>query len=237
MARGPQKNHSSIVQVAAVNRLLHSLPADLQSRLEPDLSTVTLASGDVLVELQSEMQHVYFPTSCLASAVVDFRNGNTIEATLIGTDGFVGVGALFGSATTPQRVIIQVPGEALQMDLNAFWRHLADARFRDALGSYAMKTFRIIGQSTGCVAFHPVEQRLARWLLMVQDAIEQEEFHLTHEFIGVMLGVYRPTVTVALKMLSQAGLVESRRGVIKVTDRHALEEAACECYKAQALRA
>ena len=217
------------------NRLLESLPWDLRQKLEPDLVRVDLRSGELLHEEGARIKAIWFPTSCLASGVVDYEQGASVEATLMGTDGFTGIGALLGSKVSLQKILIQVPGEALRMDVESFHSHLEDPRFREVLSGYAAQAYRIVGHSVGCVIFHPIEQRLTRWLLMVQDALEGDEFRLTQEFIGIMLGSHRPTVTLAEGILSEAGLVERRRGVIRLLDREGLMAAACECYEAQKL--
>jgi Mn-dependent DtxR family transcriptional regulator len=88
-----------------------------------------------------------------------------------------------------------------------------------------------IAQSAACNAFHPVQERLARWLLLVRDSMERDEFALTQDFIAVMLGVHRPTVSVAIRILESAGLIEHSRGRVRIVDSEALAQAACECYR------
>jgi CRP-like cAMP-binding protein len=213
------------------NRLLTSLPSDLLSRVRADLEPVSLDKDFTIMERGADFDAVYFPTSCLVSVVANFQSGDAIEAMLVGSEGFAGLPALFGTRTANVNAFVQIPGEAMRLDIEAFWRHLGDARFRDTLGRFVVMTVGRMAQSTGCVAFHPVEQRLARWLLMVEDAIEESEFTLTQEFIGIMLGVHRPTVTIATRTLENAGLIEHSRGRIKILNRQGLEEASCECYR------
>ena len=149
---------------------------------------------------------------------------------VVGADGFTGLTTLFGMRAAGTRAMVQIGGEALRMPIEPFEQHLADARLRQPLGVYASRTLSRIAQSTGCVAFHPIEQRLARWLLMVRDSLDREEFPLTQEFLSYMLGVHRPTVTIASRLLVNAGLIEHRRGVIRIIDPEGLEQASCECY-------
>jgi DNA-binding MarR family transcriptional regulator len=127
-------------------------------------------------------------------------------------------------------MFVQIAGSALRMESNTFRRHLDDPRFRAALGDYSASAFITVGQLAGCVAFHSAEHRLARWLLMVRDCVDRTTFPLTQEFIGVMLGVHRPTVTIAVRTLERAGLIEHRRGSVNILDGAGLEQAACECY-------
>ena len=135
-----------------------------------------------------------------------------------------------GVERTDATHIIQLPGDALVMPIKSFREHLADAAFREPVSSYVAKTLSIVAQSSACIAFHPVQERLARWLLMVQDCTERDKFALTQDFIAVMLGVYRPTVTLAMHALENAGLIHSTRGLIEIADRLGLEKASCECF-------
>ena len=214
------------------NRLLESLPGDLLQRFSADLELVSLSRDDVVMDPETPIEFVYFPTDSLISLVVSMQTGNTVEAMVVGTDGFTGITTLFGMRSPATRAIVQIGGEALRMPIEHFEQHLADARLRKTLGAYAARTFSRIAQSTGCVAFHPVEQRLARWLLMVRDSLDRKEYPLTQEFLSYMLGVHRPTVTIASRLLVNAGLIEHRRGVIRIADPEGLEQASCECYAA-----
>jgi len=213
------------------NSLLESLPPDLKQRIMSDLKPVEMPAHEVIAERGKPFQGIYFPRGCLISVVVNFENGSTIEAELVGKDGYTGIAALLGRENATSDMFVQVAGAALRMERKDFQFHLNDERFRATLGAYSATAFSIVGQLAGCVAFHPVEQRLARWLLMVRDRIDSTEFPLTQDFIAVMLGVYRPTVTTSVRTLERAGLIEHRRGMIRIIDGEALEQAACECYQ------
>jgi CRP-like cAMP-binding protein len=215
----------------AESRFLRALPGDLLDSMAGDLEAVDLKRGDVLLKAGELIEFVYFPTTCLVSMIVSLENGNTIEATTIGSNGFSGISVYLGRDTAAATCITQVAGEALRMRAAAFRRHLEDVRLRDHIGRYAAKILINIAQSTACIAFHPVPERLARWLLMVRDGLDEDEFLLTQDFLAVMLGVHRPTVTVAIRSLAAAGLVEHQRGRIRILDPDALMEAACECYR------
>lgn len=191
------------------NRLLLSLSPALLSRLQPDLTNLQMEASRVLMVAGDVMDFVYFPTTCMISMVVTLENGSSIEASTIGSDGFAAASALLGVERTDATHIIQLPGDALVMPIKSFREHLADAAFREPVSSYVAKTLSIVAQSSACIAFHPVQERLARWLLMVQDCTERDKFALTQDFIAVMLGVYRPTVTLAMHALENAGLIHS----------------------------
>ena len=128
--------------------------------------------------------------------------------------------------------MVQVPdGSIVKLSEKAFRRELAaHGSFHDLVGRYIQATIAQMMQSTACNALHHVQQRCARWLLMTHDRMHEQDFHLSHEFLAVMLGVQRPTVTVVAGNLQQAGLISYKHGVVKVLDRAGLEAAACECY-------
>lgn len=216
------------------SRFLQALPVELLARMEPDLEAITLERDEVLIQPGLALDFVYFPTSCMISVIVKLEDGNAIESTTIGNDGFSGIAAFLGNEVGDLTNMVQIPGEAMRMRVDAFRALLDDPGLRTHLGGYAARMFAAMGQSAACISFHAFHERLARWLLLVQDDIERGEFPLTQEFMAMMLGVHRPTVTIAIGMLQNAGLIEHRRGVIKITDRAGLIAAACECYPAKA---
>ena len=185
----------------------------------------------MLEQAGGPVQFVYFPLSCLASTVVILEDGSMAEALTIGKEGFVGASLYFERDTAELTTFIQIPGEALRLDAKLFQMSLEDARFRRVIGNYTGRALATVAQSTACMAFHPLQERLARWLLLVRDGLELDEFPLTQDFLAIMLGVHRPTVTIAVKILQTAGLIQHRRGRVRITDTEGLTSAACECYR------
>ena len=212
------------------NRLLDSLPDDLLKKLAPELESVSLHHAQVIYEDGAPINFAYFPTTCLLSVVVTLENGSSIEASTIGNDGFVGMPILMGGETARDKTIAQIAGNCLRISTKALLKFLEDDRLADCLGASALHAIRVYSQSAACIAYHALERRLARWLLMVQDGMQVAEFHLTQEFLGVMLGVQRPTVSIAVSSLESQKVIEHRRGRIKIMDRHGLEALSCECY-------
>jgi CRP-like cAMP-binding protein len=176
----------------ADSRFLNSLPADLKAAVSADLERVQLHRGDMLLAAHERIDFIYFPTSCLVSMIITLENGNTVEAATVGNDGFAGVSAFLGMERADITAVVQIEGEALRMRIADFRRFLADEHLRKTMGGFAAKTMATIAQSAACNAFHPVQERLARWLLLVRDSMERDEFTLTQDFIAVMLGVHRP---------------------------------------------
>jgi CRP-like cAMP-binding protein len=213
------------------NRLLAALPAREYDALLPHLERVHLDSGVIIYRPGEVPRHVYFPLTGIASLVVSMADGSMVEAGTVGREGLVGLTAFLGTDHGPLTTLAQVPGD---------FARLRAAPFRDAategtvlhtlLLRFTQAHYVLTAQSAGCNRLHPVEERCARWLLLTHDRAGADTFQLTQEFLGYMLGVRRPSVTVAAGMLQRAGLITYRRGVVTILDRPGLEEAACECY-------
>jgi len=214
------------------NRILANVPAHMHKALAAGLNEVALKQHDVLFERGGEIVLIYFPIGGLISMVVELTNGSTVEALTVGMDGFSDTAAFFGKDRATFKGIVQMSGAALTMPLAAFRSYLEVPAFRAVADMYVVQAVALMGQSAACLAFHPVEQRLARWLLEVQDRVETTELTLTHEFLAQMLGVQRPTATIAVNILVKADLITHRRGVLTIQDHQSLEEASCECYLA-----
>src|SRR5688572_2710258 len=157
-----------------------------------------------------------------------------VEVATIGREGMVGITAVLDE--NPVKSTSMVQGETdtcYRMKADAFRREM-DRRgvFYELLTHYAQALVGFIMQSTACNAVHSVEQRLARWLLMARDRMGSDEFPLTQEFVAIMLGASRPTVTIVASILQKAGLITYHRGNLKIVDGEGLEAASCECYRA-----
>ena len=128
--------------------------------------------------------------------------------------------------------MMQVPDtDAEVLSAAAFNRELErGGPFHKCVHRYSQGLLMLIMQSTGCMPLHPVQERCCRWLLMTHDRVRQDEFHLSHEFLSMMLGSTRPTVTIVAGTLQKAGLIKYTHGRIRILDRKRLEEASCECY-------
>jgi CRP-like cAMP-binding protein len=161
------------------------------------------------------------------------EDGGIVEVATVGREGLVGINAVFGNSVASGDAFVQVAGEpAAVMGIDAFRREM-DRRgpFYEVVTRYSQAFVSLLMQSVACNGLHSAEQRCCRWLLMTHDRIGQDEFALTHEFLAIMLGVRRPTVTLVIAELARAGMVSHVRGHIRIVDRRALEGAACECYR------
>jgi len=214
------------------NRLLAAVPGEELMQLRPQLERVSLDLRDVLYEHGRPIRHVYFPETAVVSFTSTLGEGGTVEVGTAGREGMVGLPAFLDDDTSFVRAIVQVPGAALRMDVAAFARaSRAPNALHGLLLRYTQAFLTQVAQTAACNAAHLVEQRCARWLLTTLDRVNGDEFPMTHEFLALMLGVRRAGVTLAMRALQDAQLVRYTRGRVVVSDREALEGAACECYR------
>lgn len=215
------------------NRLLAVLPAADFDRLAPHLKTVPIRLKQVLQRQGEPLRHVYFPNGGVVSITSILPDGSTVEAATVGDEGMLGVEAFLSmDAVAPGETLMQVPDtNAEMMSVEEFRREIAThGALHDLMGRYTQAVIAQMMQGTACNALHHVQQRCARWLLMTHDRMHEQDFHLSHEFLAVMLGVQRPTVSVIAATLQEAGLIRYKHGHVRVMDRKGLEAAACACY-------
>jgi CRP-like cAMP-binding protein len=214
------------------NRLLARLPPAEYELLAPHLTEVSIAHRQALMSRGQPITAVHFPRGAVASVLVTMDDGAAVEGATIGDEGMIGLAAFLDDGSSIDDAVCQVPGPAARLDVREF-RSIAERSlvFQHVLRRYTLALMGQITRTAGCNRVHPVEERLARWLLMTQDRVGAAEFPLTHDYIAAMLGVRRPSVTVVAGVLQQAGLIEYRRGRIRILDREGLQEAACEDYR------
>jgi CRP-like cAMP-binding protein len=213
------------------NRLLAALPREDLERLRPQLETVDLAFRERVYKPNEPIPHVYFPVSGVCSVVVGMANGAVVEVATIGNEGMVGLPVFLRSGTVPGEAFSQIAGRHCRLSADALLRETDNGgALHDLLQRYTQALINQIAQSAACNRLHPIEQRCARWLLLTHDRVAGDRFPLTQQFLAQMLGVRRAGVSVAASMLQTAGLIRYARGVMTVTDRAGLEDAACECY-------
>jgi CRP-like cAMP-binding protein len=215
------------------NLLLAALPAEEYKQILPSLDLVPLKLKTVIHRAGEPIEHVYFPGGGFCSMLTVLNDGGMVEVATIGREGMVGVTAVLdGNPVSSTSMVQGATDTCYRMKAEAFRREM-DRRgvFYELLTHYAQALVGFIMQSTACNAVHSVEQRLARWLLMARDRMDSDEFPLTQEFVAMMLGASRPTVTIVASALQKAGLITYHRGQIKIIDGDRLEAASCECYR------
>jgi CRP-like cAMP-binding protein len=215
------------------NHLLRALPSDVFQRLLPDLTTIGTPTKHVFHKHGEPVEYVYFPNGGVASVTAVLSDGTMVEAATVGVEGMVGIEAFFAKdVLAPGETMMQVPDtSAEKLSVVAFRRELArQGGLFDLIGRYVQASVAQMMQSIACNARHQVQERCPRWLLMTHDRVGCDEFGLSHEFLAMMLGVRRQSVTVVAGTLQAAGLISYKHGRVRVLDRKGLEAASCECY-------
>jgi CRP-like cAMP-binding protein len=214
------------------NLLLAGLPAADQQRLTGDHAPVDLEFSETLSEPGDRIRHVYFPIDSFVSLIAPGTGRAQLEIGLVGNEGMLGVPLLLGVNVSPLRALVQGAGRAWRLDAMTFMQEVeANPGLRAALNRYLYVFLAQTMQTATCARFHPVEARLARWLLMTRDRAHSNQFHVTHEFLAYMLGVRRVGVTSAAIALQQRKLIRYSRGDISILDVRGLEGTACACYQ------
>ena len=211
-----------------LDRLAH---ADLH-QLAPRIERVTHSVGEVVAHPGTPPPWVYFPVSGVLSSMVILEDGSTVEASTIGNEGMDGLYLLVDALENPYRVLVQVPGAFIRIRAAAFKNAMGgSAALSHLLTRYALVLIQRGAQNAACVQHHTVGERMCRWLLETAQRAGSDNFNLTQEFLSDMLGVRRQSVNATARLLQKAGLIEYRRGDLRILDRAALEESSCECFK------
>lgn len=213
------------------NNLLAALSVDIRDRLFPYLEHVPIPLGKVMYESGDKMRHVYFPTDSIVSLLYVMESGSSAEISVVGNEGLVGISLFMGGESTSSRAVVQSGGSAYrllgQRLVDEFHRH---GELMTLLLRYTQALITQMAQTAVCNRHHTIDQQLCRWLLLSLDRLKADELTMTQELIANMLGVRREGVTEAAGKLQKKGVIEYRRGKIKVLDRPELERLSCECY-------
>ena len=214
------------------NPLLRTLIEVTDRRLLCHLEEVLLESGQILYESGEEITDVYFPQdSARCSTLLVMSDKSTIEIISIGIEGFLGLSLILGSNLTNTRSIVQISGRAIKLSGNAIRQEFKQGeKLQQLILLYTQTQLNQISQIAACRSHHEIEQRLARWLLLIYDNSQQSTLPLTQKFISVMLGVRRASITEVAISFQKQGIIQYSRGQITLLDRSKLEFVACECY-------
>jgi len=214
------------------NLILLAIDENEHEVLAPHLEAVALPWHLTLQEPSQPIEYGYFPNNGVISHVVAVSDGKMVEVGIVGREGFVGTPLAGGLTKTPHRAVVQVAGEGYRVRTNVLQQMLPMApKLRILLTRYALVQGMQLAQTAACNRLHGLEQRLARWLLMIQDRVSSQMLIMTHERLATLLGTDRPSVSVVASWFQKQGIIEYKRGVVKVLSRRRLKETACECYE------
>jgi CRP-like cAMP-binding protein len=213
------------------NGILLGLPDSEFQSVRPLLSFEYLPSHTSLHEPGDKLEFVHFPNRGLVSLVVVTREGKTVEVGVVGNEGLSGSAALIGLPRYPHRAVVQIAGDGFRARADALRGLLPSCpSLQNITGRHLVVQGVQAAQSAACNRLHGIEQRLARWLLMMHDRVDSGYLAITHDFLATMLGTDRPSVSLAAALLQRKGAIEYTRGAVRVINRQVLEDSACECY-------
>ena len=212
------------------NAFFRSLSDETFAVVAPQLKRIELKVGDKLCVTDDEVTNVYFPAGCLLSLILATADGGQVESNMAGLEGPWGLIEVLGGGVSVVDCDVQIDGPAHRLEGRAVRQLMARPDFAKAC-MVSIDALQIEARRSHlCRGFHPVEARLARWLLDSSERTAgRDPLPLTQAFLGAMLGVNRTTVTGAVAEFQRVGLVKTVRGRIHLLDRAALEGRACEC--------
>ncbi len=214
------------------NSILAALLASEYKRLQPLLERVSLKPGEIIYRADQDIEAVYFPEEAVIATIDTTEDGSTVEVGLIGREGLVGINIFLGGVVTPDKAIVQLPGSAMRMKSKDLRKEVRfGSPLQRLLLEYTRTFLAVISQSVACSQHHNIEQRVARWLLTMDDYAGSRDFEMVQESIATMLGVRRVGITEAARNLQVAGLISYSRGRISVRDKPGLRKKSCECYR------
>jgi CRP-like cAMP-binding protein len=216
------------------NRLLDALPDVERTRLLELAWTRRMRAGDVLLRDGERIGNVWFPITAVVSLLTTLDDGSAVETATVGREGAVGAVVFLGDDRLRNgRAVVQLAGDLIGVPADTFRSVLAGSdTLHSVMTDYTRALVFQLSQSVACNAAHSVQERLARWLLQTTDRVARSEVELTQQFLSEIVHARRASVTDTLAALEDAGALTRGRGRIKVHRRHALEDAACECYAA-----
>jgi CRP-like cAMP-binding protein len=214
------------------NRLLRGLADAEFDRILSALEPVHLPRSTELEGANEEIRYVYFPTSGVASIVAIDEGGESVDTAIIGREGMTGLPVFLGTDQSPVRTIVQVPMRGVRMEADTLRSEIGrGGTLVRLLQRHTQVVMITMAQLILCNRIHRLDQRAARWLLQVDERMDEAPFRVTQEFLAQMIGVQRPALSVAMRQFKDAGLVRYSRGQISIVDRDGLLARSCGCIK------
>jgi CRP-like cAMP-binding protein len=215
------------------NMVLLSIPDSEYLAIRPHLEFLNMPPRLSLYEANEPLEFVYFPNAGMVSLVIEMQDGRTVEVGEVGKEGFAGIPAAVGMRMSQVREVVQIAGDGFRVSVDALQSVLRSSpQLQLILTRYAVGQVLQIAQTAACNRLHNIEQRFARWLLITQDRVDCPTFAITHDFLAMMLGTDRPTVSLAAGILQKKQAIVYTPGAVQILSRAKLENCACECYGA-----
>lgn len=197
-----------------------------------NLELIEMPLGMKIYDPDTEIKHVYFPETSIVSIVTTTQNGSGVETAIVGKEGIAGVETVLSGGSVPREAVVQLAGFGYRVKTEIFRSYFVDnSVFAAQVLRYLCPFITQIAQNSACLCYHPIEKRLARWLLMFHERADRDELRLTQEFIALMLGVHRQNLNKSVGKLQKDNLIKYWRGRIQIIDRKGLLKASCECYE------
>jgi CRP-like cAMP-binding protein len=214
------------------NKLLRLLEPPAYRRLAPKLKPTTLRPKQILYRPNESIHTIYFPDSAVICQMTVMPDGETLETGTVGLEGASWISASIGAPSMPCETIVAIGGLAHALDIDDLDREMRENEpFRDVLTQYSHALLIHSMRMTGCTGLHTLEQRCSRWILSTLDRVSEDRFSITHEFLAMLLGVSRPSVSVVVEDFQRLGMLRLQRGRVVIGDRDRLARVSCDCYE------
>jgi CRP-like cAMP-binding protein len=214
------------------NKLLRLLRQDAYDRVAPKLTRKALRAHQILYKPNQKISEVYFPENAVICQMSVMPNGDTLETATVGSEGASWISASIGAPSMPCETIVVIKGEALVLRIDDLDHEMQqNEHFRDVLTQYSHALLIHSMRMTGCTGLHSLEQRCARWVLTTLDRVSENRFSVTHEFLAMLLGASRPSISLVIQDFEKRGMLKRERGRVLVGDRERLLTVTCDCYQ------
>jgi hypothetical protein len=214
------------------NKLLRLLEGPAFLRLAPKLKPAKLRARQILYRPEEPIHTIFFPDNAVICQMTVMPDGGTLETGTVGLEGASWISASIGAPSMPCETIVAIGGDAHALDIHDLDLEMREnEQFRDVLTQYSHALLIHSMRMTGCTGLHSLEQRCARWILTTLDRVSEDRFSITHEFLAMLLGASRPSVSVVVEDFQRNGMLKLQRGRVLIGDRKQLISVACDCYE------
>ncbi|MBW4419138.1 MAG: Crp/Fnr family transcriptional regulator [Myxacorys californica WJT36-NPBG1] len=221
-----------LYELIAFNKLLSNLSSEDYERLLPHLEVTHLSLGQTLYESNQPIDYAYFPINAVVSLINTLEGGQSINATVVGNEGMIGVPLVLGTMRIPMAAVTQIAGSALQIEASVLRTELC---YSSALCPLLLRYIQVLisqlAQNLACIRLHSAQERCCFLLALLQDHVGSSELIMTQEALSRVVGVRRAGANEIVSALARAGLIHHQRGKITILDRPGLEAASCQCYR------